>query len=104
MKFIVSSLSPSMFLHKDYALECHEINEEEFQAYAYDAYSCLGAKDIANVTGFAYNKEVVKCRIGDVLLLAQLSKGVLRFWCIQVVEPKSALVREDELYAEIGEY
>lgn len=103
MKFIVSSLSPSMFLAKDFDLKFHELTEDEFQALAYDGYSCIGAEDIAQATGFAYNKEIVKCRIGDVLLLAQLYKGTMRFYCIQVVESSSPLLREDEIYAEIGE-
>ena len=105
MKFIVSSLSPFMFYDKDFDLKFHSLTEEEFQAIAYDGYSCIGQRDVANLTGFAYNKESVKCQAGDVLLLAQLYKGQLRFYCIQVLESSSPLIREDEIYAEIeGEY
>lgn len=104
MKFIVSSLSPNMFPKVDFDLKWHHLSEDEFQALAYDGYSCVGAEDIAEAIGFAYNKEVVKSRIGDVLLLVQLSKGVLRFYCIQVCESSSPLLREEEIYAEIGEF
>lgn len=104
MKFIISSLSPKMFPKEDFDLKWHHLNEEEFQALAYDGYSCIGHEDIANLIGFAYNKESVKSRIGDVLLLAELDKGVLRFYCIQVCKSSTPLLREEELYAEIGEY
>jgi hypothetical protein len=102
MKFIISNLSPKMFpINEDFDLRVHHLTEDEFQALAYDGFSCIGHEDIANLTGFAYNKENVNTRIGDVLLLAEMNKGSLRFYCIQVVESNSPLLREEELYAEI---
>lgn len=100
MKFIVSSISPGMFIDKNYTLIVHELTEDEFQAIAYDGISHIGHQDIAEATNFAYNKQPVQVRIGDILLVAQKYRGVLTFNCIQVVECSSPLFREEELYIE----
>ena len=100
MKFIISSLSPSMFAHKDFDLKFHELAEDEFQALALDGFSHIGHEDIAKATGYAYNKDPVHARIGDVLLLAQVYRGALRFYCIQVVESSTPLFREEELFID----
>ena len=97
MKFIISSLSPSMFDIKEFDLKFHELTEDEFQALALDGFSHIGHEDISNLTGFAYNKDPVHARYGDVLLLAQMYRGALRFYCIQVVESDTPLFREEEL-------
>lgn len=99
MKFIISSLSLTMFQEKNYDLRIHELTEDEFQALAIDGYSHIGHSDIADVTGFAYNKDPVHARINDILLLVQLYRGTLRFYCIQVVESNTPLFRE-EIYIE----
>ena len=106
MKFIVSSLSiPGMFVGKNFDLKVHELSEDEFQVLAYDGYSCIGQEDIAQATGFVLNREPVKARIGDILLLAQLYNGVLKFYCIQVLKSTTPLLREEELeYLEMGEF
>lgn len=100
MKFIISNFSPSMINHSDFNLKWHQLNEDEFQALAYDAYSCIGAEDIAQSTGFAHNREAVKCRAGDVLLLAKMERGALVFYCIQVLESDAPLIRETEILCE----
>jgi len=100
MKFIISSLSPGMFQEPNFNLKFHELTEDEFQALALDGFSHIGHEDISQLIGFAYNKDPVHARIGDVLLLAQKYRGVLRFYCIQVVESDSPLFREEELYIE----
>lgn len=100
MKFIVSSISPGMFIDKNYALLVHELTEDEFQMLAYDGISHIGHEDIAEITNFAFNKTPVQVRIGDVLLVAQKYRGVMQFNCIQVVENTTPLVREEELYIE----
>ena len=97
MKFIISRYSPKMIMAKDFDLKWHQLTEEEFQALAYDAYSCIGAEDVANLTGFAYNKEPVRARVGDILLLADYDKGVLIFYCIQICNSETPLFREEEL-------
>lgn len=97
MKFIISTLSPSMFIATDFDLRWHKLTEEEFQALSYDAYSCVGYKDVATMINVAYNKEPVKARPGDILLLAQLSNGNLEYYCIQVCPSEFPLVRTEEL-------
>jgi hypothetical protein len=100
MKFIISSISMGMFMNPSFDLKVDELTEDEFQALAYDGYSCIGHEDIAKTTGFAYNKEPVKARPGDLLLLAQKYRGVLRFHGIQVLESENPLSREEEYYIE----
>ena len=97
MKFIISRYSPKMIQAKDFDLKWHSLSEEEFQALAFDAYSCIGAEDVAKITGFAYNFESVRARPGDILLLADWDKGGLTYWCIQICKSESPLLREEEL-------
>ena len=100
MKYIVSSLSPGMLPSKDFDTEWRHLEEDEFQFIANDAYSCIRAKEIANVTGFEYNPELVKCRIGDVLLLIEMYKGVLKFHYIKILDAITPLIRETEILCE----
>jgi hypothetical protein len=100
MKFIISTFSPTMFLESDFDLRWHKLTEEEFQALAYDGYSCVGYPDVAKLINVAYNREPVKARVGDILLLAQLSNGTLEYYCIQVCPSEFPLIRADELYAD----
>ena len=100
MKFITSSISMAMFMAKDYDLKVHELTEEEFQALAYDAISHIGKEDIAELTNFAYNKQPLQLRVGDVLLIAQKYRGELRFHCIQVMESESPMLRTEEIYID----
>ena len=97
MKFIISTFSPNMFMAKDFDLKFHRLTEDEFQALSYDAYSCVGYEDVAQALNIAYNKETVKARPGDILLLAQMNNGNLDFYCIQVLESEAPLLRTDEL-------
>ena len=101
MKFIISSYSPNMIQAHDFSLDWHEVNEEEFQALIYDAYSCVGHEDIAQLINVAYNKEPVRARIGDVLLYANMERGQLKFYCVLVCNSRRDLIREEELYGEI---
>ena len=101
MKFIISSYSPNMIQANDFSLDWHEVSEEEFQQLIYDAYSCVGHEDIADAINVAFNKEPVKARIGDVLLYANLERGVLKFYCILVCNSIRDLIREEEMYGEI---
>ena len=100
MKFIISGIGMGIFLNPSFSLDVDEISEEEFQAIGYDAYSCIGQKDIAEVTGFAYNKEPVKARVGDILLIANKYSGVLRFHLARIRESDNPLLREEELLIE----
>lgn len=101
MKFIISSYSPNMIQANDFSLDWHEVSEEEFQQLIYDGYSCVGHEDIADAINVAFNKEPVKARIGDILLYANLERGVLKFYCILVCNSIRELIREEEIYGEI---
>jgi len=96
MKFIISTLSPKMFLESDFDLRWHTLTEEEFQALILDAYSCVGYEDVALMLNVAFNKEPVKARIGDVILFADMNTGVLEYSCIRICPPETPLLREDE--------
>ena len=54
MKFIISTLSPSMFIESDFDLRWHKLSEDEFQALILDAYSCVGYEDVATMINVAY--------------------------------------------------
>lgn len=94
MKYIVANISLSMFQSEDYTLEVHKLTESEFQALIYDGYSCVGYEDVAAAINVAYNKEAVKCRPGDLLLVANLQRGNLKFYCIRVLDSRNELIRE----------
>ena len=100
MKFIISSYSPNMIQANDFSLDWHSLSEE-FQALIYDAYSCVGHEDIANAINVAHNKEPVHARIGDILLYANMERGVLKFYCILICNSIRDLVREEELLEEM---
>lgn len=101
MKFVISSYSPNMIQANDFSLDWHEMSEEEFQALLFDAYSCVGHEDIADSINVAYNKEPVRARIGDVLLYANMERGVLKFYRILVCNSIRELIREEELMQEM---
>ena len=83
-----------MVQSNDYSLEVHQLKEDEFQALIFDAYSCVGYQDVADAINVAYNKEVVKARPGDLLLVANLQQGTLKFYCVRILESKNELIRE----------
>ena len=97
MKFIASNLSINMFPKGNFQLVFDELNKEEFYAMSYDAYSCIGHKDIAELTNCAYNKEAVKLRIGDILFLVTIKNNKLNYHCIRVMESEHEINREEEL-------
>lgn len=104
MKFIISSFSWGMFMNGSITVDKHELTEEEFQAACLDAFSHVGHEDIAKIINVAYNKDPVHARPGDALLYANFERGVLKFYWLQVRECEAQMYREEELYAEQGEY
>ena len=98
MKFIVSTFNPNkMVIDDNFDMEKRRLTEDEFHALCFDAYSCVGYEDVAVMLNVAFNKEPVKARIGDTILLADLNKGVLEYSCIRICPPQTSLIREDEL-------
>ena len=97
MKFITSTFNPNkMVIDDNFDMEKRELSEDEFHALCLDAYSCVGYEDVAVMLNVAYNKEPVKARIGDIILLADMNKGVLEYCCIRICPPQTPLIREDE--------
>ena len=97
MKFITSTFNPNkMVIESNFDMEKRALSEEEFQALCFDAYSCVGYEDVALMLNVAYNKEPVKARIGDTILLADMNKGSLEYCCIRICPPQTPLIREDE--------
>lgn len=113
MKFISNSWSPNMFSLHEWDMKCHELSEEEFKVLSYDAFSHMGNKSLAKILGVAYNPSPFTLRPGDVLLVAHLKGGrlpenaetipenvVLEFYCYQILESETPLIREEEIYME----
>ena len=86
-----------MIIETEFNLKWHQLSEDEFQSIGYDAHSYIQHEDVAKATGFAYNPEVIKARVGDVFLLADYDKGALVFYCIQIMKSDAPLFREEEL-------
>ena len=98
MKFITSTFNPNkMVIDDNFDMEKRQLSEDEFLALCFDAYSCVGYEDVALMLNVAYNKEPVKARIGDIILLADMNKGTLEYKCIQITPSEFPLVREDEI-------
>jgi len=101
MKFITSTFNPNkMVIDDNFDMEKRQLSEDEFLALCFDAYSCVGYEDVALMLNVAYNKEPVKARIGDVILLADMNKGNLEYCCIRICPPQVPLYREDEYIIE----
>ena len=73
-----------MFDNKQFSLDVREINEKEFKALSYGAYSHVGHTDVAEMTGLEFNKSPVHARIGDMILLTQIYREELKFYQIDV--------------------
>ena len=97
MKFIVSTFNPNkMVIDDNFDMEKRQLSEDEFLALCFDAYSCVGYEDVALMLNVAHNKEPVKARIGDIILLADMNKGALEYCCIRICPPATPLYREEE--------
>lgn len=77
MIFLASSFSLQMITHFPYDSHTEEITKEKFDYYKKHAISYVGNEDLANLLDVNYNRESLKLREGDVLLVAQLMGGKL---------------------------
>ena len=98
----------------EWDMKCHKLSEEEFRALSYGAHSCINQKNLADILGVEYNPEHVSLRPGDVLLIAHVkgkgrlprhvdsipSNMVLEFYCYQILESETPLIREEEILME----
>lgn len=100
MKFLVNSTSPNMVIVPDFDFRYHSINYDEYKALRKGAINCLAQEDICDILGEEVNPTSVNARPGDVFIEVKLSKGVLSFYCVQVTEPSSPLLRSEETEME----
>lgn len=115
MIYICNSISPQMMTSTDMNYSIHEITEEQFYEAieSKETWSCVGHRDLANILGVAYNRESIKVRDGDYLLIAQLNNGrlpkgatslpedmVLKFYCVRISK-SMPLFSEGNYYDEI---
>jgi len=77
MIFLASSFSFQMITNFPSDLHTDEITKEKFDYYKQHAISYMGNEDLANLLNVDYNRESLKLRGGDVLLVAQLMGGKL---------------------------
>lgn len=101
MKYLVDKFSMNMFIEDDLIFKRHKLDEEEFMYLTQDAYSCVASEDIANILGVAFNPEYVRARVGDIIFVANMHKGVLEFYCIQVCPNTHPLLRTTEAVEEL---
>ena len=96
MKYITSSFSMLMFQEPSLLFKREILTEEEFMKETEDAYSCIGAEDVAKHLGYAYNKETVKARSHDTIYNATIENGEYKYFKISVM-PSTVL---DGIYCE----
>ena len=109
MKFIANSFSLQMLTMPTNTAKINEITEEMFKELADGAISYIGHEDLANLLGFEHNRESLKLRQGDVLLVAQVTGGrlpvgattlpenvVLKYFCVQITESNESNLFDNE--------
>lgn len=77
MIFLANSFSFQMITHFPCDTHTVEITKEKFDYYKQHAVSYVGHKDLAKLLNVDYNRESLKLRDGDILLVAQLMGGRL---------------------------
>lgn len=76
-----------------------EISEKKFQIEINDAISHVGHEDIADKINVAYNKTPVHARPGDELYYANMERGQLKYYRINVLQSINELIQRE--YGEI---
>lgn len=102
MIFLANSFSFQMITNFPFDSHTEEITKEKFDYYKQHAVSYMGNEDLANLLDVDYNRESLKLRGGDVLLVAQLMGGKLpkgatelphnvsiKYLCMQILKDKS---------------
>ena len=101
MKFITNSFSPLMLESASVDLKIHELELEEFEALKIGAESYIQHLDVAEILGLPVNTRPLKVRAGDIILEALLQRnGTMRFYCIQILESETPLLRSYETIEE----
>lgn len=99
MIFLTNSFSLQMLTKFPSDFRCTEITKEKFDYYKQQAVSYIGHHDLAYLLSVDYNRESLKLREGDVLLVAQIMGGRLpegattlpdnvsiKYLCVHVLE------------------
>lgn len=107
MIFLANSFSLQMLTTFPSNYRCDEISKEKFDYYKEHAVSYVGHKDLAKLLNVDYNRESLKLRDGDILLVAQITGGRLpegattlphnvsiKYLCVQVLESETGLKDE----------
>ena len=102
MIFLTNSFSFQMITHFPCDTHTVEITKEKFDYYKQHAISYIGNENLANLLNVDYNRESLKLREGDVLLVAQLMGGKLpkgatelphnvsiKYLCVQILKNES---------------
>lgn len=113
MIFLANSFSLQMLTSFPSDYRCMEINKEKFDYYKQHAVSFVGHKDLANLLNVDYNRESLKLREGDVLLVAQIIGGRLpegattlphnvsiKYLCVHVLESNNGFVEREKITME----
>ena len=113
MIFLANSFSLQMLTTFPSDYRCIEISKEKFDYYKQHAMSYVGHKDLANLLNVDYNRESLKSREGDVLLVAQIIGGRLpegaitlphnvsiKYLCVQVLKSDDGFVESEKIIME----
>ena len=109
MIFLINSFSLKMITSFPNDFRCDTISKERFDYYKQHAVSYIGNTGLANILNVDYNRESLKIRGGDVLLVADINGGripddattlphnvTIRYLCVQVLKSDDGLAESKE--------
>ena len=113
MIFLANSFSLQMITRFPSDYKVDELTKEKFDYYKQHAVSYIGHRDIANLLGVEYNRESLKLREGDALLVAQVVGGRLpegattlphdvsiRYFCVHMLKSNNGLKETEKILME----
>ena len=113
MKFIANAFSLQMPIMPSGLAQWNEITKERFDYLCQDAISYVGHEDIAKMLGVECNRETLKLRENDVLLVAQVTGGrlpkgatklpddvTIKYYCVQIIEANTKLLGKEKIIME----
>ncbi len=93
VKYITSAFSLGMLEEFPVNVKINEISKEEFEEYAVGSQSRILHNDIAERTGYQFNKRSINARAGDTLLIVQEDfDKTLKYHCMKLKEENSELL------------
>ena len=113
MKFIANAFSLQMPIMSSGLAQWNEITKERFDYLCQDAISYVGHEDIAKMLSVECNRETLKLREKDVLLVAQVTGGrlpkgatklpddvTIKYYCVQIIEANTKLLDKEKISME----